>query len=132
MTTIQFLRSPKGSAWGIGVLVFLVLAFGAWQDLSTPERRAALHQRAEVRAERTKAEEAREGVEMAARGMCQEAVTFHTQNRAKLGFGASAWMKNGDFIIKQPFTVMTLAGKRSFEARCTLRTNGTFDVLMQD
>lgn len=129
---LKFLRTPKGETAGIVAILGTLLAFGAWQDLSTPERRAALHQRAEVRAERTAAETQRENLEMNARGMCQEAVTFHTQQRAKLGFGASAWMQNGDFIVKQPFTIMTLAGKRSFEARCTLRTNGTFDVLMQD
>lgn len=132
MTAIQFLRSPKGNAWGAAIIVGLVLAFGAWKDLSTPERRAALNQRADARDAQAQAAAKLEEVEMAARGMCQEAVTFHTQKRAKLGWAASAWMPSGDFIIKQPFTIVTLAGKRSFEARCTLRASGSFDVLMQD
>jgi hypothetical protein len=128
MTPLQFLRSPKGTIWGTAVLMALVLAYGAWHDLSTPERRAALN----ASSERSKVADARESVEMGVRTMCQEAVTFHTQKRANLGFGASAWMKNGDFIVKQPFTIRTLAGKRQFEARCTLRKDGTFDLLMED
>jgi hypothetical protein len=118
--------------WGGAALVALVLAYGAWHDLSTPERRAALNASSERKALETLAADTRESVEMGVRTMCQDSVLFHTLQRANLGWGASAWMKNGDFIVKQPFTINTLAGKRQFEARCTLRPDGTFDVLMQD
>lgn len=128
----SLIHHPKRNVYGGAALIALVLALGAWQDLSTPERRAALHQRAEAREAKAEAASKLDELEMAARGMCQEAVTFHTQKRAKLGWAASAWMPGGDFIIKQPFTINTLGGKRQFEARCTLRANGSFDVLMQD
>ena len=120
-------RKQRLNFWGGAALVALVLAFGAWHDLRTPERRAALNA-----SSGNTAAETRDKVEMLARGMCQDSVLFHTLQRANLGWGASARMKNGDFIIKQPFTINTLAGKRQFEARCTLHSNGTFDVLMQD
>lgn len=107
--------------YGTCGIVLAVLVFGAWKDLSTPERRAAMNASAA-------AAQAQDSIQESAVGLCQQAVTEYTKRSASLGWPASARMPGGEVIVKQPYAL----GAEKFEARCTLDTAGTFSVLMDD
>lgn len=107
--------------YGTCALIAAVLVFGAWKDLSTPERRAAMNASAA-------AAQVQESIQESAVGLCQQAVTDYTKRSASLGWPASARMPGGQVIVKQPYAL----GSEKFEARCTLDTAGTFSVLMDD
>lgn len=120
-TFLDGLRIRPITFYGTCALMAAVLAFGAWKDLSTPERRAAMNASAATA-------QVQESIQESAVGLCQQAVTEYTKRSASLGWPASARMPGGEVMVKQPYAL----GSAKFEARCTLDTSGTFKVLMDD
>jgi len=120
----EFLRGlgiKSSTFYGTCALMAAVLIYGAWADLRTPERRAAMVAQANTAA-------TLDSIQESAVGLCQQAVTDYTKRSASLGWPASARMPGGDVIVKQPYAL----GAAKFEARCTLDTAGGFAVNMDD